>query len=281
MGHRTDFQTLVDLMIGLIEANANQRIGVGKEHLMQAQILTVKMLRHLVSMNSVSNGVHIAQENVLRAEYYDFSSVHVLLRAAIETHLAFNFIYSPDDESLVRFRHLAWRYGGLKQRLKLTAELEASVEKQRLTQRDHDDLQAELLASQHYQALEKFGRKKISEGNWDGGRGWVKIATETGFHSTYFHNVYTYCCSHAHSDFVSAIQIECARSEEDQQMLATGGFCTACMVLAHHVRLFIKLFPYTLPAYLGNEAAASLVEKWYIRAEDMTESLASSRKAAE
>ena len=53
------------------------------------------------------------------------------------------------------------------------------------------------------------------------------------------------------------------------------------MVLAHHVRLFIKLFPYTLPAYLGNEAAASLVEKWYIRAEDMTESLASSRKTAE
>lgn len=140
MNYQKDFETLVDLLIALIEANANRTIGSGNEHLAHAQILTIKMFRHLVSMANVASGVHVEQQEVVLAHYYDFSSVDVLLRAAIETHLACNFIYSPNDEGLVKFRHLAWRYGGLKQRMKLIPTMADAKEKHRITQMEHDVL---------------------------------------------------------------------------------------------------------------------------------------------
>lgn len=270
MDTRQDFQRLMAVMIAQVDSNAGKRTNAGSDHLGHAHVLSIKLFRHIVTMYNTVAGCELERSDMSSTRYYDFSSVFVLIRAAFETHLVLHYIFSPDDPDLCLFRYKAWQFGGLKERLKLTATYDDTKEKLRITRLQHDALLIELESSSYYAAWGKYKRDKLSkEGSWNEGLGWNQLAELAGFCSTYFRDIYRYTCSHAHSDFVSVMQITDADTLEAQKGLATTGVGMANMVLAHHIRLFGRIFPESVAAYQGDAVAVSVVDKWYIRAEDM------------
>ncbi|VVN91819.1 DUF5677 domain-containing protein [Pseudomonas fluorescens] len=271
MDYRADFHVLIDLLTLLIESNNGRRTISGSERLTRAQTLSIKLFRHLISMYTAADGCVIEKDGRLLAGYYDFSSVQVLARAAIETHLVCHYLFSPDSESVSEYRFKLWCLAGLKDRIKLITTTEESREKQLSSQQQVDALWSELERSVHFQAEPNYRQKKLEKGEWRGGLQWHDLAELAGFHSAYFRNVYSYVCGHAHSSFMSVIQITDAQELSDQQMLASSIIGATNMVLAHHIRLFVKTFPESMPILLGQAQANRVVDWWYIRSEDLTE----------
>ena len=264
-----DYSTLLDLFIRLVQSQAGQRIEPGEQWLDDAQTLSIKLFRHLVSMQTLAAGATVEQDGVPTVFFIDHASTKVIARATLETYLVFFYLYGCADRSLSEFRHKTWRLGGLVDRQGLhtsTADHRAILiaEKQKL-----DPLRSEIEASPHIQVYTKKQRVKLLGGDWRIGKSWADLGANAGLHPKYFSDVYGYLCGYSHASYASAMQVGQAKSIEDQRMLAQPILGFGVVIMAHFAFTYSNVFSSAGVVLSASPDAKRVADKWRFGADDM------------
>jgi len=269
MSSNADLLKLMNLCVLLIESKNGEQFLPGCEWKNDAQVLSVKFFRHIVTAQQISAGIsfEFSMEQVF--SYVDHSSVAVVVRAAIETYLTFNYIFVNQDESFSMYRHKLWCLAGLMDRSKLLANTPESKDTLSREAECIKELYSDISRNQHYQKINRDERKEIARGNWKPKGGWHTINDKTDIHQRYFSDIYNHLSGHSHASFISALQIRDARSIEQQVTLAEGMHPILCMVIAHFLFSYVKLFPDAKAVMVSNPELTEIAEKWHILKEDM------------
>ncbi len=270
MPYNTEYASLLELFIKLVESQAGREIKPNEVWLNDAQVLATKLFKHLVAMQTLHLGTTVRRDNETDFTFVDHGSIKVVTRAAFETYLVFFYLYGNSDRALSEFRHKTWHLGGLIDRQKFHASSSQARETLIDEKEQIDKLKSEVTNST--QICDYTGKqiKRLLGGEWRIGSGWLDLGISAGFHKEYFKNIYGYLCGYSHSSYLSALQIGQAQSIEDQKMLSEAMLGVGVVVMAHFTFSYSNTFSTANNVLLANPAAKSIAEKWKFGPEDMS-----------
>lgn len=271
MSWDVDLSKLMILCFLLIESKNGEKLTPGCEWKNDAQVLGVKIFRHIATAQQISAGIDFEFDEGRTFAHIDHSSVAVVVRAAIESYLAFNYIFVNQDESLSIYRHKLWCRAGLIDRSRL---LPNTLESKYILSREIEsinELYNDIVDNPHYQKSNRDEKKEIEKGNWKPKGGWHAITNKTEIHQRYFSDIYNHLSGHSHASFISALQIRDACSIEQQAMLAGGARQILCMIISHFLFSYVKLFPEAKTVMVSNPELTEIADKWYILKEDLAD----------
>lgn len=266
-----DYSTLLELFIQLVQSRADSKIPPGDGWLNDAQVLAVKLFRHLVSMQTLAAGATVEHEGVPAIFFVDHASVKVVARAALETYLVFFYLYGSPDLSLCEFRHKTWRLGGLADRQKFFVFIPEHREVLARELKAMEELRSQIEASPHMAGYSNKQRNKLLEGEWRTGSGWADLGKRAGFHEKYFKNIYGYLCGYSHASYLSALQVGQAQSIEDQKMLTGFVLGIGVVLMAHFAFSYSAAFECGGTVLSANPSAKRVADKWRFGPDDMAE----------
>ncbi len=216
-----------------------------------SETLLMKFFFHGLTLHQVYSGLTLSSgyfgKEINGARYVDISSGKAVLRSKLETFLMHHYIYvNPEDEGVKELRYYSWIYTGLLHRQELPSTTEfAQAQKQR-DQQEIERLKDIIIKLPAYQQLTpKQQASLLKEGSAKLFSHWSKIMEETGFvKNNPFLSIYTMLSVYAHSEGLSAIQLNSAVSDSTFQ---TG----QAKLDIHHAQLLtcmmitsqIKIFP--------------------------------------
>lgn len=266
-----DYKLLIDLMVRLIDSQAGNPISAGSGWVNDAQTLSIKLFRHLVSMQTVSFGATIEKNSTPIHACIDHASVKVLARASLETYLVFYYIYGSGINSTAEYRHNTWELAGLSDRQKSHVSMEEhksilEQEKVRINK-----LQSVISEADNFAKLSEKQQRRVLGGEWRVGQAWSDLSKNAGFNENYFKNIYGYLCGYSHSSYISALQVGQAQDIEDQRMLTESIMGIGVVVMAHFTHSYSSLFEAAGNVFSRDLAAKKVAEKWHFGAEDMAE----------
>lgn len=268
MNYNADLTKLMKLFDILINSNKSGETAPQSLWKNDARVLSVKFFRHIVTAQNISEG--IGYEFVAGQPHYhiDHSSVNIIVRSAIESYLAFNYIFLNEDESLSIYRHKLWEFAGLTDRSKILAispDSKAIQYKEALRiKKLHDEIERDA----YYINSSREERKSIMKGNWKPKGGWHAINNKTNIHHRYFSDLYNHFSGHAHASYISILQVRDARSIDDQAMLANYARLMLCMVISHFVYSYVSFFPSTKVVMDSNPDLTEVAYIWHIQKKD-------------
>lgn len=269
MSWDADLSKLMRLCFLLIESKNGEQLLPGCEWKNDAQVLSVKIFRHIATAQQISAGIDFEFGEGLISSHIDHSSVAVVVRAAIESYLAFNYIFVNQDESLSIYRYKLWSRAGLIDRSKLLANTSESKNVLSREAESIKELYNDIARDSHYQKNNREEKKEIDKGNWKPKGGWHAITNKTDIHQRYFSDIYNHLSGHSHASFISALQIRDARSIEKQAMLAGGMRQILCMVISHFIFSYVKLFPTAKAVMASNPELTEIADRWHIHKEEV------------
>ncbi|HHL39823.1 MAG TPA: hypothetical protein ENJ37_04905 [Deltaproteobacteria bacterium] len=269
MTYSKDYQILLDLMIRLVGSPAGQKICNEDAWLNDAQTLSIKLLRHLISMQTCSGGATVEHDGKPVIWFIDHASIKVIARAALETYLVFFYIYGQSDKELSKFRHKTWVLGGLKDRQKMHTTIEEHKEKLSQEKQQIYKLQSEIEASPYIKYFTNKQRKQLLDGNWKIGNGWSSLGVDAGFHETYFNNIYSYLCGYSHSSYISALQVGQAQDIKEQQELSQFALGVGVVIMAHFSFTYSALFEPASKVFNADVVGKEIADKWHFGPSDL------------
>ncbi|KWS24566.1 hypothetical protein AL062_12990 [Pseudomonas syringae pv. syringae] len=254
----------------MIEAQRELPLPASDAWLNDAQILAMKLFKQSCSVRMIANPTSLDFCGGSTVAFIDHSSVTILARACFETYVAFHWIFESPDPSMRKFRHGAWRLGGLIERLKLHPSTPEGRDVLRKTRLQAAELKAELESSEHLSTYSDKHSKRLLAGDWRIGWSWTSEAIRSGFHEKYIQNLYSHFSGYAHSSYISSMQMSQAQSLEDQHRLATAPLQACIHVLARTIMTYGELFPGGAAALeSAHEEAQIVVRRWRIDAADL------------
>lgn len=269
MRYEEEFVTLIDLMVELIESKSGRDIEPGQEWLNDAQVLSVKLFRHLASMQNLAHGPMLETLDDQVVPYIDHASIKVIARVVLETYLVFFYIFGTDDRTVSLFRHMTWKLGGLTDRQKYRVigneEQDVMAQEGIVIER----LKADIGQSRHFLTYTQRQRQRLLDGNWRVGSSWSDLATQAGFHEGYFRNIYNYLCGYSHSSYASALQVGQAQSIEAQLMLTQTTISIGVVMMAHFAFTYPRIFADAEDVLTANPESKAIAEMWRFGSEDM------------
>lgn len=265
MEYIDDFKILLDLFMRLVDSKAGNPIPAGHKWQNDAQILSLKLFRHLVSMKVILEGVTISKDEKPHSYFIDHSSAKVLARASLETYLVFSYIYSGTPQTTAIFRHRTWNLAGLLDRQRFhplsdEAKQKLQEEKQRI-----ELLKNQIAGDPEFACHEKKEQKKLLEGDWRAGKSWNRLAESAGFNRNYISQVYSFFCSYSHSSYLSVLQVGQAETIEEQSMLASTSIDVSNSVLGHFILSYCQLFPDVNEVLAKDVQGKTCAELWHYR----------------
>lgn len=240
----SEYSELLSLLVELIESQNGNEIEPENEWLNDAQILSIKLFRHLTSMKLLASGSMVKVHGMQDIFHIDHPSINVIARAALETYLVFHFIFDSKDQSLSRFRHKLWRIGGLADRQKYNANFEHAHETLAKEKHTLRKLRTEVQNSCHFHTFTKPQQRQLLKGIWRNGFTWADLGCSADFHVPYFEDVYNYLCGYSHSSYLSALQIGQAQLVGNQQEFFARVILRFGIVLMSH---FTFSYPNVFP----------------------------------
>ena len=267
----TEYSALLSLFIKLIESQNGNKIEPGDELLNDAQILSIKLFRHLTSMRLLAIGSAVEMHGMQDIYHIDHPSIKVIARAALETYLVFHFIFDSKDQSLSKFRHKLWQIGGLAARQKYTTN--SVHEHETLAKEKHalNELRAEVQKSHHFLTFTNRQQHQLLKGEWRTGVSWIDLGSSAGFHEQYFKNVYNYLCGYSHSSYASVLQIGQARSVDKQQMLTHAILGVGVVLMGHFTFSYSSVFPEAKQVLSANPKVRNIAEQFRFGSEEMSD----------
>lgn len=270
MGWDADLSKLMNLCFLLIESQNGKQLPPGSEWKNDAQVLGVKIFRHIATAQQISGGVSFEFGPGQIFSHIDHSSVAVIVRAAIESYLTFNYIFLNQDENLSIYRHMLWRRAGLIDRSKILANTPESKSILLQEAESIKELYNEITHTSHYQKSNRDERKEIEKGNWKPKGGWHAITHKTDIHQRYFSDIYNHLSGHSHASFISILQIRDAWNIEQQAMLAGAARQILCMVISHFLFSYVNFFPGAKAVMESNPELTEIAAGWHIHKEEVT-----------
>lgn len=265
--YSADYATLLGLFVDLVQSRAGSAITPDDEWRNDAQTLSIKLFRHLVSMQTLAAGTKVVHNNNPIA-FVDHASVKVVARAALETYLVFFYIYG-ESHDVARFRHKTWHLGGLTDRQQSHASTDEHKEQLAAEKRKIENLKSEIGAAPQFQIYSSNQRKQLLKGEWKTGISWTDLGVEAGFHEKYFKNIYSYLCGYSHSSYISALQVGQADSPETQRSLTQAILGIGVVIMAHYAFTYSRVFKQAEAVLAVKPEARRIAEKWRFGPEDM------------
>lgn len=265
-----DYAKLLELYARVVEATKGLPIPPDQGWRTYPGLLSVKLFMHLASIFYLTSGTKIPGLAGIDIDFIDHPSIKVITRAAVETYLALHYLFvSPDSPQEREFRYKIWELSGLweRQRFMVTApqnKMKLAREKVQV-----DRLKTKIETHPLYQKLDKEERRKALRGEWKLKRQWVDLAKLAGFNETHFNLLYRYLCSSAHTDSLSAIQIEAASDKQVQYDLAVTCLKVGLLLMSELVFAFTKLFPETSATLDSHPNLKLKAESWRLDTQKM------------
>ncbi len=255
MTHDTSshFGTLVNALTKSINLISQRKLEIGTEHFNNAQVLTIKIWRQMCSTRALHDQIEKVRIGGIEYEYVDFTSVGILARASVESFLTMHWIYSSRDQSLISYRHAVWMLGGHKDRLDHKPVRGIEHESQTSSRLAIAELLREIEKSEHFKKLSDKQRKLIKNGKWRTEWQWHEEAQRARFDKNFFNNIYKHLCGFAHSSYISAMQIQSAKSVDTQRELSGTSLSLCCHIVSKTIFLHAKIFGLHLAEFLSAE----------------------------
>jgi Family of unknown function (DUF5677) len=264
-----EYTTLLNLFSQLVQSQATKPIADGDEWQNDAQTLSIKLFRHLVSMQTLAAGTTVDLDGKPFTFFIDHASIKVVARAALETYLVFFYLYGTPNASLSKFRHSTWRLGGLTDRQQFHASTEENREALVREKDTIKQIKQSIEAMPEFQGYSIKQQAKLLEGKWRIGNGWVDLSLAAGFHKKYFQNIYGYLCGYSHSSYLSALQVGQAQMIEDQKMLTESILGIGIMLMAHFAFIYSAFFKSANRILENNPDQKKIAQRWRFGVNDM------------
>jgi hypothetical protein len=265
------YTELFQLYAGVVEATKGIRYNDDESWKGHAGPIAVKVAMHLATAFYLMAGTRIDRIASLPINFIDHSSINVVMRAALETFLAFHhLLIAPKSAEERSFRVCIWQIGGLRDRQRfpvISSESKAKLQKEKT---QLDKLIKKIETDPIFSTLTSGERKRARKGEWRLTKQWVDVAVEAGISKQYFEPMYRYLCSYAHSGSLSMVQINQAESKEVQLRLAETNLGTALIIMSSMVTAFVDLFPEARQCLeAAPEHQRYLVKLWHMPADLM------------
>jgi hypothetical protein len=265
------YMQLFQLYAGVVEATKGIRYNDDQSWKGHPGPIAVKVAMHLATVFYLVEGTRMDRIPSLPLNFIDHASINVVMRAALETFLAFHhLLIAPKTAEERNFRVRIWQIGGLRDRQRFPAivsENKAKLQKEKV---QLDELIKKIEADPIFQTLTPEERRRARKGDWRLTKQWVDVAVEAGVSKQYFEPMYRYLCSYAHSGSLSMLQINDAENKEVQFRLAEPNLGTALIIMSRMVTAFAELFPEARQCLdAAPEHQRNLVKLWYMPADLM------------
>lgn len=249
---------LTQILSAVIDTNAGRPID--SPRIASAEGLAVKFAAHCISIQYLIRGTRLPE---IHADFTDPASVNVIVRAAVESVLTFYYLFvSGSSEDELNFRHDTWVLADLQNRQEFhvfseEGKLQLAREKEQITKLDE-----KLRANPCLKAISDKQQKALLRDRKWRLAGWAKIGLDMGLDEYHAKMFYSYLCSHAHSGYLSVLQVQQARTAADQKMLVNGSAGVLAIALAHMIKLYVKVFPQCAAALKQIPDAEQTIQIW-------------------
>ncbi len=246
MKHDREYILLLDFFARLVESTKGTALYADTAWLDDTQPLAAKFVLHAGSIFYLSRGTKFPKLLGRETEYLDHHSIIVLVRAAHELYLAFNFIYvAPKTLEEKAFRHKVWELGAFLDRQKFPATQEENIKKLQSEKSVVDSLKEQVLSSKLFSSLNPDQQRSAVTGEWRLGNSWAHLAEAANLDKVQFSSDYRYLCSYAHTGHLSIFQMLQAADISDTNVLTEVWIDSVIGLTAHFIYDYMKVYPKT------------------------------------
>ncbi|MCG9899088.1 MAG: hypothetical protein MH132_03725 [Hydrotalea sp.] len=209
-----EFHNLIDTLIYLNETLRLEQTQI-QSWQKYSETLLFKFSFHALTLHNILSGMNLKSnyfpKELNNEKILDISSAKVVLRAQIETLLMYHHIYvNPKNDDEKRLKYFAWIYSALLQRIKFSTETELGKTQKLKDEEEIDKIKMIIQGLESFKTLSKKQQKTLLvSGSGKLFNHWATILNETGFTGEHMiSNMYTYLSMYAHSEGLSAIQLD-------------------------------------------------------------------------
>jgi hypothetical protein len=193
--------------------------------------------------------------------FYDFPSVAVLTRAALETYLTmFEVFFEPATEDEFEFKHTLWQLSGFVIRENYVSSDPALQSQFANAQKEIQDMRTRLQNTKKYKSLKPSEQRRVSKGKAI--RSWKAVAKAAEFGEQTIQRMYAYYSGYVHADGLSGTQIVTAKTPQDQIEHIEAHMRTIMIVLSKMILDYAKKFPEAKAVCDKNPTAYYRAEIW-------------------
>lgn len=265
--YETDYPLALDILFRVVQSSVHdfQRLEDWYSH---AHALALKLFRHLSTIQHLCRPTFDTTTGDL---IVDHSSINALNRTAFETFLTFAYIFGAPNRDLARLRYALWSRCGLMERSKYANPLNDAQTQQLASERSSiNELRLEVEASPLFTVEYTPGhrRRLLEKGEWTGVHKAPWIAEKVGMHPNYFRKIYKHTSGHAHSSYISALQVTQARDVGTQMELAKYSLGTGLLIMTHFLVAFCALSSQAKSTLDSHKDSEHVFKRWYIQKDD-------------
>lgn len=176
------------------------------------------------------------------AFFYDFPSVTVLTRAALETFLTlFEVFLEPTTEDEAEFNHALWQLSGFVIREDFIPSDPRLQERVPNLQKEIQEMRTRLQKTTKFRSLKPGEQRDVLKGKRK--RDWPSVAEAAGFGEQTIRRWYSYYSGYVHADGLSGAQIVSVQTAQDQIEFIEMHMLTVIVVLSKMILGYAKKFP--------------------------------------
>jgi len=178
------------------------------------QQLASKMFFHAATAFSIRQGTKIPLANH-KIDFYDFASLAVIMRSAIETYLTmFEVFFEPSNDDEFEFNHALWKLSGFIIRENFSSPDPTHQIRMKQAKIDIQGFRERIQSTKKYASLHPKEQKMVLKGKRT--RNWTGVLNAAGLGESYSRRIYAYYSGFVHADGLSSLQIVSAKTEKDQ-----------------------------------------------------------------
>lgn len=176
------------------------------------------------------------------ANFYDFASVAVITRAALETYLTlFEVFFEPANDDEFEFQHALWQLSGFIVRENYIPSDPTLQSQFANAQQEIQGFKNRLQKTAKFASMTPGERKEILKGKRK--RDWTSVANAAGFGEQTIRRMYAYYSGYVHADGLSGVQIVIAKTAQEQIEHIEFHMVTMMVVMSKMIVEYAKKFP--------------------------------------
>jgi hypothetical protein len=240
MSVQKDYLQFLNLTYEVAQSLQGKRAA--SPYLPDCQQLAAKLFFHAATIYLLCQGTKVpVPYSVGGSNFYDFPSVIVLARAALETYLTmFEVFFEPATEDEFEFKHALWQLSGFVLREKFVATA-PTPQSQINNQVEIQKMRDRLRNTKTFTSLKSSEQKSVLKGIRK--RNWESIAKAAGFGEQTIRQIYSYQSGYVHADGLSGTQIFSLQTAKEQIEFIEINMRTVMIVLSKMIIQYAKKFP--------------------------------------
>lgn len=208
------------------------------------QQLALKLFYHAATIYCLRLGTKcpVPYSSERGAFFYDFVSVIVLTRAALETFFTlFEVFFEPTTEDEFEFNHALWQLAGFIIREDFDPSDPALKSQVANLQKEIQEMRNRIQKTKKFRSLKPREQKQVLKGKRK--RDWTSLAKAAGFGEQTTRRMYGYYSGYVHADGLSGVQIMTAKTPQEQIEFIEANMRTVMIVLSKMIIEYANKFP--------------------------------------